>query len=431
MEVESDEDTAMLLTEKFWGCQTFAEAQEFFLMRLHARAFAQDLEPRATLVTGLSVDQWPVHMRLPHKEKMQRLGFPADLLRGEERIVEFPARIALATTAKTARIQDLKAPVQTDPVRLTKWAHAKAQQTAIDLRGQPDEDMIAAKCEKLTSAPTKVKTSRPMMRKYVDYVKKYWGDETEDQEGRTGYMTEANGLNADFFITQYPQDPRHCMYTANAAIMRDIGRFSDQFSDTIVASENIVRTWSMTGVPLDDSIIGWDIPSDPTVAARFLGRNVTDRQAPPQLPIVEFCLAHRAFLCMDMPISEMYRVCIGENEVTEKPRSTAHRAMMLQELAMQALRDRGRPAAGREDLQVIHGSLKTANRILKDRFVYPSPSRGEPSLRWGSRVPRTPDMAETRKNAKNVDARRGFCGLAGCQHGNTPRFEVVTLASSS
>ena len=100
---------------------------------------------------------------------------------------------------------------------------------------------------------------------------------------------------------------------------------------------------------------------------------------------------------MDMPISEMYRVCIGENEVTEKPRSTAHRAMMLQELAMQALRDRSRPAGGREDLQVIHGSLKTANRVLKDRFVYPSPSRGEPSLRWGSCVPRTSDMAETRK----------------------------------
>ena len=126
MEVESDEDTATLLAEKFWGCQTFAEAQEFFLMRLHARAFAQDLEPPATLVTGLSVDQWPVHMRLPHKEKMQRLGFPADLLRGEEPIVEFPARIALATAAKIARVQDLKAPVQTDPVRLTKWAHARA-----------------------------------------------------------------------------------------------------------------------------------------------------------------------------------------------------------------------------------------------------------------------------------------------------------------
>ena len=244
-------------------------------------------------------------------------------------------------------------------------------------------------------------------------------------------MTEANGLNADFFITQYPHDPRRCMYTANAAIMRDIGRFSDQFSDTIVASENLVRTWYTTGVPLDDSIIGWDIPSDPTVAARFLGRNVTGRQTPPQLPVVEFCLAHRAFLRMDMPVSEMYRVCIGEDEVTKRPGSTAHRAMMLQELAMQALRDRNRPAGGREDLQVIYGSLKTMNRILKVRFVYPSPSRGEPSLRWGSRVPRTPDMVETWRNAKNVDARRGFCGLEGCQHGNVPRFEVVTLASSS
>ena len=189
MEVESDEDTATLLSENFWACQTFAEAQEFFLMRLHARAFTQDLETQATLVTGLSVDQWPVHMRLPHKEKMRRLEFPADLLKGEEPIVEFPARIALATAANTARIQDLKAPVQTDPVRLTRWAHAKAQQTAIDLRGQPDEDLIVVKCEKLTSASTKKKTSRPMMKKYVDYVKKYWGDQTEDQIRRAGQAT--------------------------------------------------------------------------------------------------------------------------------------------------------------------------------------------------------------------------------------------------
>ena len=69
MEVESDEDTATLLSEKFWACQTFAETQEFLLMRLHARAFTQDIEPSATLVTGLSVDQWPVHMRQPHRER--------------------------------------------------------------------------------------------------------------------------------------------------------------------------------------------------------------------------------------------------------------------------------------------------------------------------------------------------------------------------
>ena len=102
MEVESAMKTRRrCFQRKLRACQTFAEAQEFFLTRLHARAFTQDLEPQATLVTtGLSVDQWPVHMRLPHKEKMRRLEFPADLLKGEEPIVEFPARIALATAAK-------------------------------------------------------------------------------------------------------------------------------------------------------------------------------------------------------------------------------------------------------------------------------------------------------------------------------------------
>ena len=138
------------------------------------------------------------------------------------------------------------------------------------------------------------------------------------------YQSEANGLNADFFIVQHLHDPRYCMYAANDAILRDIGRFGDRFSDTIVASENLVRAWSMTGVPQDDSVIGWDVMSDPTVATRFLGRDVVGRQTPGQLSVVEFCLGYRAFLLMDMPVSDVYCVCMGEDDVTKKFRSTVH-----------------------------------------------------------------------------------------------------------
>ena len=431
METAGDEHTARLLSEKFWACQTFAEAQEFLLARLHAREFTRDIRPHTTLVTGLVVDRWPVHMRAPHKDKMRRLGFPAELPIGEEPIVEFPARIALATADDTVRIQDLKAPVQTDPMRLTGWAHVKAQQTAIDLEGQPDEGLIAAKCKKLTTASTKNSTSRPMMRKYVKYVKEYWGDESEDQEGQSGYMTEANGLNADFFMANHLQDSRYCMYAADRAIQHDFQQFGREFADAIVASENLVQTWSTTGVPLSESIIGWDALTDPVVAARFLGRTVMGRQTPPHLSALEFCLDHRAFLRIDLPVSEVYRVCLGEDEITKKPRSTNHRAIMLRELAMQALRDRSCPAGGREDVQVIYGSLKTANKILKDQFCYPSRARGEQSLRWGSRVPRLPDMGETKRNARNVDARRGFCQQGSCQHTQGPHVEIVKIAPSA
>ena len=83
--------------EKFWSCQTFAEAQEFLLPRLHARSFAQDLQAQTTLVAGLAVDRWPVHMKYVHKEKLRRQGFPMESLVGETPIAKFPARVSIAS----------------------------------------------------------------------------------------------------------------------------------------------------------------------------------------------------------------------------------------------------------------------------------------------------------------------------------------------
>ena len=82
MEIDTYEGAAGLLMEKFWSCQTFAEAQEFLLPRLHARSFAQDLQAQTTLVAGLAVDRWPVHMKYVHKEKLRRQGFPMESLVG-------------------------------------------------------------------------------------------------------------------------------------------------------------------------------------------------------------------------------------------------------------------------------------------------------------------------------------------------------------
>ena len=51
------------------------------------------------------------------------------------------------------------------------------------------------------------------------------------RRGKTGYMTEANGLNADQFIAAHLRDDRFCMYTANDAIqydLRRVGHFSDK-----------------------------------------------------------------------------------------------------------------------------------------------------------------------------------------------------------
>ena len=86
--------------------------------------------------------------------------------------------------------------------------------------------------------------------------------------------------------------------------------------------------------------------------------------------------------------------------MTKLPRATPNRAVMCRGLGLQALKDRSKPATGREEMQPIIGSLKTMNRILKDLFSYPSPARGEPPMRWGTRVPRMMDMDETRKECE-------------------------------
>ena len=134
-------------------------------------------------------------------------------------------------------------------------------------------------------------------------------------------------------------------------------------------------------------------------------------------------------LRMDVPLAEVYKVCIGEGEVTKLPRATPNRAVMCRGLGLQALKDRSKPATGREEMQPRIGSLKTMNRILKDLFSYPSPPRGEPPLRWGTRVPRMMDMDETRRNARSVEARKSFCEAERCQHGNIPRVNVMPISS--
>ena len=76
-------------------------------------------------------------MKYVHKEKLRRQGFPMESLVGETPIAKFPARVSIAAAADVARVQDLKNPTQTDPLRLTGWAHAKVKDVLKDVPGKP------------------------------------------------------------------------------------------------------------------------------------------------------------------------------------------------------------------------------------------------------------------------------------------------------
>ena len=262
------------------------------------------------------------------------------------------------------------------------------------------------------------------MRSFVGLVRNHLGD-AEELEDR--YVTEPNGLNAELFHAVHLRDDRYCMYAVASAINREMQRLK-QFPKKVIVSENLVRAWSVMGVPHDPSVIGWDIMTDPGTAARMLGRKTQELSSPPALTADEFVVTFRAFLRMDLPVSEVYKNIVKPDEkILKTPRATQSRAEMCRDVGLQVLRDRSQPAGGREDVQPILGSLETAYRILGDRFIYPSPSRGETPLPWGSQVPRLPDMEQTIKNAKMLDVRRAFCVQEQCRHGQDPRVLITRI----
>ena len=98
---------------------------------------------------------------------------------------------------------------------------------------------------------------------------------------------------------------------------------------------------------------------------------------------------------------------------------------MTRDLMIKALRDRSVVIPGREAVQPILGNLRrTLDAVLRDRFIYPSPSRGEPALPMGTTVPRQEDLEETKRAALMVDARKAHCLKERCstaQRRTSPR----------
>ena len=46
----------------------------------------------------------------------------------------------------------------------------------------------------------------------------------------------------------------------------------------ILACENVVQTYSLMGIPHNESTVGWDIPTDPLIAARYFTERTMSRR---------------------------------------------------------------------------------------------------------------------------------------------------------
>ena len=196
---------------------------------------------------------------------------------------------------------------------------------------------------------------------------------------------------------------------------------------TIVAHEDLEEHWSDMGVPTNATVLGWDILADPIVAVRYYlpggyANNQTLRTSPER-----FFRSQQYFVKTNLPLHHIYEA-VSPPEVSQQAYSSVdplehhasaqNRARMLRRLMELVMRDRSVPEQGRDDLQRIYGSILTVNNLLKDRFVYPSPSRGEKPLPNGTRVPRRKNARATIKRARALDARLTYCKsrIQYCKH---------------
>ena len=399
---------------------------EFLQVRLNAQRFTEDLTPSATLMVGLAVDSWPLHLKPAHVGKLQTLRYP--IVRpegGSAGTTTAPARVVLSFTSGEPRVMDLKAPVQTDPFRLTRKYHQKCLERRARLTESPETHAIRRHLQQLTEISTdkKVKTSRVKMVEFIPEIRALYRDDPDVPQGEAGYLMEANGTCADQFIRRHPTDERSCMYAAKDVLERELRRMGEGHANVVVISEDPVRAWSIMGVPSGPALVAWDLLTDPVLAHLYY----TNGQEPRPLETSEsFVRSHDAFVRSNLPLSEVYSRC-GKTSVRDdmRLRSTAARAVMTRDLAIQVFDARTRLIPERDVTQVIHGSLKTCDAVLRDRFLYPSASRGEAALPLGTQVPRLADPQETRRNALVVEARRAHCRREQCCQAATRRLGMI------
>ena len=262
--------------------------------------------------------------------------------------------------------------------------------------------------------------------------------EPPEKEGEAGYLQEANGTQARDFATEAQErDKRVCMYAA-MSLLEEKARAHAGGVYVVLLVENAVTLFSRTGVPEMASTMVWDIMTDPLTAIRHSITGDYDQNKFIEVESDAFLRMQESYLKADMPVSHLYQK-IRKNFIDPQgldplklPRRTINRSSMCLGVGEALMKDRQRAIHGRDDIQPIYASLHTVNLFMKDRFVYPSPSRGEEPLKNRTRVPRTSDMAETERNARAIDAQKEACKKGTCDHHTwTSLHAPATLPTTS
>ena len=434
LEIESNRQGATLVSDSFWLVETLAEAIEFFQTRMDT---TQLLHGANTTVVGLAMDTWPCHLQPSHKRHLVDLGYPTGLLQEKDGSLKYdvmphlPARIALAPKTCEAEAYNLKAPPNAEPQTLTPKAHDRlVQLQQYILSREPAyknkmTDVLGWIRSLLTNPALGNKYTREQIANNLEKIRNLLNDPPEER-GKTGYTDQANGMSASWHISEaHKDDRRYCMYAAREFIQEKAACVAAS-PHVILAVENVPYFWTVTGVPQDATTLVWEVTSDPGVAARQFTTGTYGDVEFLQTDPDTFFRMQQAFLQIEQPLSNIYKAIKPPDTSKEassainplnNARETVPRARMCRRLTDGTFADREKPDPGRDDLQVISGSIHTLMKLYKDRFVWPSPSRGEPPLgEDDTRVPRTADMEQTKRNAMILRAREAYCKAQGCKH---------------
>ena len=434
LEIDSNRQGATLVSESFWLVETLAEAIEFFQTRIDTTQLLHGVE---TAVVGVAMDTWPCHLQPSHKRHLVDLGHPTGLLQEKDGSLKYdvmphlPARIALASKTCEAEAYNLKAPPNAEPQTLTPKAHDRlVQLQQYILSREPAYknkmmDVLGWIRSLLADPALGNKYSREEIANNLERLRNLLNDPPEER-GKTGYTDQANGMSASWHISEaHKDDRRYCMYAAREFIQEKASCVA-MSPHVILAVENVSYFWTMTGVPQDATTLVWEVTSDPAVAARQFTtgtyKDVEFLQTDPD----SFFRMQQAFLQIEQPLSNTYKAIKPPDTSKEassainpldNARETVPRARMCRQLTDGTFADREKPDPGRDDLQVISGSIHALMKLYKDRFSWPSPSRGEhPMGEDDTRVPRTADMEQTKRNALILRARELYCKAQGCKH---------------
>ena len=376
------------------------------------------------------MDYWHVHVRGHHKRALSAHGFPDGYFHDdEEKTMGLPARISISSKTMSSVNVDLKAPEGTYPVTLTQKARRFYMEARAEIMKKSDEERKFLKdlLKQIDSLLVDLGNERRLtlgdVEANADLLRPRFNHQA-DKDGTTGYFQETNGTKAAMFAPDpYHREGTYCMYAAMDALERKARAYGGSVY-MIMACENVVQLYSMMGIPHYESTVGWDIPTDPLVAARYFTEGRCKEGQPLEVESDAFCRMHNTFLKLEQPISHIFDE-VGPpergNAVTQnpkmRPRSTMARADACRGLMDQVLVDRQHPDPGRDDLQPILGSVYVVDKFLKDYFSYPSPARGERPLPMKTRVPRIPDQDLMQRNAMIIDVGKLMCRQSGCMHG--------------